>query len=462
MLSARASDLERDYPFGVVRQLLEGVLLDPAAAERALAGAAAPARAVFEFAGSDPGDQSGAFAALHGLYWVCVNLAGERPLAVVVDDIHWADSPSLRFLAYLARRLEGLPVLLAATLRTGEPGTDLALMAEIAEDAATTSVRPAPLSAPRRSRRSRAMRLGPDADEAFCLACHTTTGGNPLLLRQLLTALEAEGVEPDEAHADVVRAIGSRAIAASVVRRLSRLPAGAGSLGAGGGRARRRRRAGAGGRAGGAGRARRRGGGRAAVARGDPARRGAAGVRAPARPRRRLPRPPAGRARARARARRARAARRGGAGRPDRRPPAARAAAGRAVGRRDAAARRRRGAAPRRARPGGRPPAPRARRAAAGRRRAPGCCSSSASPSCSPASRCGRTASRRPTRPSPTPARGWSPRTRWRAAPVRRRPGRRRRGRAPGGRRPAARGRGRAPGARRRAAVRGLVRRRGP
>ena len=125
VLSARASDLERDYPFGVVRQLLEGVLLDPAAAERALAGAAAPARAVFEFAGSDPADQSGSFAALHGLYWVCVNLAGERPLAVVVDDIHWADSPSLRFLAYLARRLEGLPVLLAATLRTGEPGTDL-------------------------------------------------------------------------------------------------------------------------------------------------------------------------------------------------------------------------------------------------------------------------------------------------------------------------------------------------
>ena len=227
VLSARASDLERDYPFGVVRQLLEGVVLDPASAERALAGAAAPARAVFEFAG---GDQSGAFAALHGLYWVCVNLAGERPLAVVVDDIHWADSPSLRFLAYLARRLEGLPVLLAATLRTGEPGTDLALMAEIAEDAATTSVRPGPLSAAAVAEVAR-MRLGPGADDAFCAACHVTTGGNPLLLRQLLTALEAEGVEPDEAHADVVRAIGSRAIAASVVRRLSRLPAGAGALG---------------------------------------------------------------------------------------------------------------------------------------------------------------------------------------------------------------------------------------
>jgi hypothetical protein len=27
-----------------------------------------------------------------------------------VDDAHWADSPSLRFLLFLSRRLEGLPL----------------------------------------------------------------------------------------------------------------------------------------------------------------------------------------------------------------------------------------------------------------------------------------------------------------------------------------------------------------
>ena len=54
-----------------------------------------------------------------------------------VDDLHWGDRPSLRFLAYLVRRLEGQPVLLAATLRTGEPDTDPALLGEIAGDAAT-------------------------------------------------------------------------------------------------------------------------------------------------------------------------------------------------------------------------------------------------------------------------------------------------------------------------------------
>ena len=140
-----------------------------------------------------------------------------------VDDLHWADRPSLRFLAYLARRLEGQPVLLAATLRTGEPDTDLALVGEIAQDTATGSVRPAPLSEAAVGEVVRA-RLGADADDAFCAACHVTTGGNPLLLRQLLTALEAEDVRPDAAHADVVRAIGSRAIASAVVLRLARLP----------------------------------------------------------------------------------------------------------------------------------------------------------------------------------------------------------------------------------------------
>ena len=127
VLSARGSDLEREYPFGVVRQLLEGVLLDPAVAERAFAGAAAPARAVFERLDA-LGEGGSDFAALHGLYWVALNLAAERPLVLGVDDLHWADRPSLRYLAYLARRLEGQPVLLAATLRTGEPDTDLALV----------------------------------------------------------------------------------------------------------------------------------------------------------------------------------------------------------------------------------------------------------------------------------------------------------------------------------------------
>ena len=65
-------------------------------------------------------------------------------------------------------------------------------------------------------------RLGDGAD-SFVEACHRMTSGNPLLLRQLLRALEEAGVPPDVAHVDTVRAVGSRAVAALVTLRLRRM-----------------------------------------------------------------------------------------------------------------------------------------------------------------------------------------------------------------------------------------------
>src|SRR5919197_2263133 len=135
VLAARGSELEREFPVGVVRQMFEGLLADPAARERALAGAAAPAAAVFGTPDAAAGDVS--FAAPHGLFWVALNLASEGPLFLAVDDLHWCDRPSLRFVGYLARRLEGQPVLVAATVRPGEPGIGATLLAEIAHDPAT-------------------------------------------------------------------------------------------------------------------------------------------------------------------------------------------------------------------------------------------------------------------------------------------------------------------------------------
>ena len=108
-LTARASELERDFGFGVVRQLLERRVIRAAESERAelLAGASALAGPVLGLGGT-VGDS---FAALHGLYWLVANLTIGAPLVLAVDDLQWVDEPSSRWLVYLCHRLEGLPVL---------------------------------------------------------------------------------------------------------------------------------------------------------------------------------------------------------------------------------------------------------------------------------------------------------------------------------------------------------------
>jgi predicted ATPase len=76
---------------------------------------------------------------LHGLYWFCVNLASQSPLLIAVDDVHWADASSLRWLAYLGRRLDGLSVLLALAARPAEPESEQALLPRSLRRPASTS-----------------------------------------------------------------------------------------------------------------------------------------------------------------------------------------------------------------------------------------------------------------------------------------------------------------------------------
>jgi len=91
--TARGGELERGFGFGIVRQLIETVLVEADDAERArlLAGAAQLCEPVFTdiSVAEDTGDV--AFATLHGLYWLVVNLTERGPLVLAVDDAQWAD-----------------------------------------------------------------------------------------------------------------------------------------------------------------------------------------------------------------------------------------------------------------------------------------------------------------------------------------------------------------------------------
>jgi DNA-binding CsgD family transcriptional regulator/Flp pilus assembly protein TadD len=225
--SARASEFERELAFGIVRQLLEPSVVRIAEdeARELFAGAARLARPVFEpwalmDGGSDPGaDQT--FSVLHGLYWLCANLAQRKPWLIAVDDAHWADLASLRFLGYLGRRLEGLAIaLLIATRPPTSPVEEP--LARFEDDPEATKVTPAPLTVEAIS----SIIAGETGDEPeldFVRVCERATGGVPLLVRELSRELGLRGIAPVADSAGRVAEIGPRAIARYVVARVRRL-----------------------------------------------------------------------------------------------------------------------------------------------------------------------------------------------------------------------------------------------
>ena len=168
------------------------------------------------------GDDEGSFATLHGLFWLTANLAERAPVLVAVDDLQWCDAPSLRFLSYLARRVDGLPVIVACSTRVGEPGAETSLIGELESEAHANLVRPASLSP---AAVAELLSAGLKADPApeFLEAVYTSCGGNPLLLSELEHAVVTEGMKPTAAAAARVRELGPEALSRYVLQRLRRL-----------------------------------------------------------------------------------------------------------------------------------------------------------------------------------------------------------------------------------------------
>jgi DNA-binding CsgD family transcriptional regulator len=187
VLSARGGELERELSFGAARQLLEPVA-DPAVT-------------------LDP-------------VGLVEDLAASGPLMLAVDDAQWVDAASLRFLGHLARRSEGLSVLILAATRLGEPGTDRELLERELLDLATT-IRPAPLTRAATAELVRETVAGA-ADDRFADACHEATGGNPFLVTELLAGARAHGLAGDASDVPWIDDMGSRSVARGIVERIAR------------------------------------------------------------------------------------------------------------------------------------------------------------------------------------------------------------------------------------------------
>ncbi|MFJ1654749.1 ATP-binding protein [Streptomyces sp. NPDC088337] len=194
VLRAGAAPTEQGLAHGVVRQLFDSLLTTASGPvrKRLLAGAGA-ARQVL---GDDlvPGPDASDGTVLRDLRGLLATLSAAAPLLVLIDDLQWTDPRSLSWLARLARRLDGLRLLLVCTLRDGDPGSRDPLVQELVSASARV-LRPKPLSPAATGQLVRA-HLGEPADEDFVHACHELSRGCPLFLRSVLSEAALTGCPP--------------------------------------------------------------------------------------------------------------------------------------------------------------------------------------------------------------------------------------------------------------------------
>jgi DNA-binding NarL/FixJ family response regulator len=229
VLHAQADEFEGDFPFGVARQLLERWYIAASDDERtaAFAGAAKLAMPIFEYVRNGPlPDVSPAdlHSVLHGLYWLCANLSARRHMVIVVDNVQWADECSLRFLSYLTRRLEEVPLVLAVARNSEFPCRADDIFSAMSSAPLARMLRPGELNeAAVGELVTQVWERQPDA--GFVRLVHKITEGNPFLLVELLTEARRANAEPDDAHLDRLRGLVPRTVSQHVQRRLNGLPA---------------------------------------------------------------------------------------------------------------------------------------------------------------------------------------------------------------------------------------------
>ncbi len=228
VLRARCSPLEQDAAWGMARQLFEPLRTSPEWDELTVGAAGLAERALATEAAEPVLAGDAMHSAARGLVWLATNLSERGPTVLVVDDVHWADAPSLRWLALLARSLGELRVSVLCALRSGEPPAEPELLAELLASVAEPPVRPRALG-PAAARTLVHERL-PAASAGFAEACHAVCGGNPFLLGALLTQLVADSAVADDETATRLEAFGSDQVARVIERQLARLPDGAGPL----------------------------------------------------------------------------------------------------------------------------------------------------------------------------------------------------------------------------------------
>ena len=145
-----------------------------------------------------------------------------RPLVLVLDDLHAADTPSLLLLQFLARELGSSPLLVLGAFRDVDPVPSPALsamLAEVAREPLTRRILLAGLSAPAVARYVE-QTASEIASPELIAALYDETEGNPLFVGETVRLLSLEGVRPE---VDGVRRAIPPSIRDVITRRLGHL-----------------------------------------------------------------------------------------------------------------------------------------------------------------------------------------------------------------------------------------------
>ncbi|MGP4007149.1 ATP-binding protein [Streptomyces sp. 4N124] len=223
--SARGGETLKSVPFNVVRQLLQPALVSlmPEEAREYLGDwydIAGPALGI-----TDPGDrQADPQGVCDGLVAAVRRLARrDWPLVLLIDDAHWADQETLRWLAAFAERLDDLSVLVVVARRPGEVGADSARYLDAVAAAAGAPVTNLSALTPDATAGLTRVTVGPHADAPFCREVWAVTGGNPYETVELLAKVQDSELEPVEAQAAELRALNRSARGGGLVARLEGL-----------------------------------------------------------------------------------------------------------------------------------------------------------------------------------------------------------------------------------------------
>ncbi|MFQ6267535.1 AAA family ATPase [Kutzneria viridogrisea] len=198
VLTATGSRVERTLPLGVVSQLFHSVAV-PAGVWERVTGLLE--EGMFTAALSDPESETVEHVranVVNGLCSALVEVAGGRPLVIVVDDLQYVDVPSLQLLLFLVRRVRTARVGVVLAEGVGPVQARPLFHGELTRQARFRRVQVAPLT---EAGVARVLRGAGGLAESV----HWLSGGNPLLVRSLLDNHDATGAAFHRAVADCLR-----------------------------------------------------------------------------------------------------------------------------------------------------------------------------------------------------------------------------------------------------------------